>query len=376
MHGAASTVSAPVVLLILHTSTTRFPDMREYQPDQTNSRSLRNKVVGIVCEDMEMASREDDIIDDADIVMSCPDPQAVMVSYRDELGFRLDLIYPADNPRILLLAGHGLKLCLLRDRASESSGASGSPSVQIVSRGESAWTDGRAGMQYRDLIPGRMDGRYIASHIRIRDAGPVPDYVHYHDVCFQLIYCYKGWVRVVYQDQGKPFVMRAGDCILQPPGIRHRVLECSAGLEVVEISCPAEHETHVDHDMDLPVENNQPDRLFDGQRFLHFRHAEKFPAPSRRNGFTRTDTGIAAASSGTASAAIVTRTPGSEEIMVNVDTDLYFLFILLGHCTLTPQAQESRSLASGAAVSARNDSTFTVTGLSADFTALLVTSPG
>ena len=48
----------------------------------------------------------------------------------------------------------------------------------------------------------------------------------------------RGWVRVVYEDQGEPFVMEAGDLVLQPPGIRHRVLESSPGLEVVEITLP------------------------------------------------------------------------------------------------------------------------------------------
>ena len=62
-----------------------------------------------------------------------------------------------------------------------------------------------------------------------------------------------GWVRVVYEDQGPPFVVEAGDCVLQPPGIRHRVLESSAGLEVVEVTCPAAHPTHADHDMTLPT---------------------------------------------------------------------------------------------------------------------------
>lgn len=81
----------------------------------------------------------------------------------------------------------------------------------------------------------------------------MPDYVHFHKVRFQMIYCYKGWVRVVYEDQGPPLVMRAGDCVLQPPRIRHRVLESSPGLEVIEIGCPAEHETFADHDLQLPT---------------------------------------------------------------------------------------------------------------------------
>ena len=55
-----------------------------------------------------------------------------------------------------------------------------------------------------------------------------------------MIYCYKGWVRVVHEDQRPSFILQAGDCVLQPPEIRHQVLECSPGLEVIEISSPAE----------------------------------------------------------------------------------------------------------------------------------------
>ena len=56
----------------------------------------------------------------------------------------------------------------------------------------------------------------------MRAGGPVPDWVHFHKVRFQLIYCWHGWVRVVYEDQGDPFVLQAGDCVIQPPQIRHR----------------------------------------------------------------------------------------------------------------------------------------------------------
>ncbi len=115
------------------------------------------------------------------------------------------------------------------------------------------WVIGRAGMRYRDLIPGRLGGSIIASHIRIPDAGPVPDMVHYHTVGFQLIFCYSGWVRLVYEDQGPPFILGAGDCVIQPPRIRHRVLEASENLQVVEIGVPAEHVTTVDHEMELPT---------------------------------------------------------------------------------------------------------------------------
>ena len=39
---------------------------------------------------------------------------------------------------------------------------------------------GRAGMLYRDLIPDRLGGAIVASHIRIPEGGPVGDSVHFH----------------------------------------------------------------------------------------------------------------------------------------------------------------------------------------------------
>src|SRR5206468_11860225 len=37
--------------------------------------------------------------------------------------------------------------------------------------GGSDWITGRAGMEYRDLIPGRLGGKVIASHIRLTTGG-------------------------------------------------------------------------------------------------------------------------------------------------------------------------------------------------------------
>jgi hypothetical protein len=47
-------------------------------------------------------------------------------------------------------------------------------------------------MIYRDLIPGRLGGRFIASHIAIPQGGPVADWVHYHLIRFQMIFCRRG----------------------------------------------------------------------------------------------------------------------------------------------------------------------------------------
>lgn len=250
--------------------------------------------------------------------MPCDDLSAALAHYKDELGFRLDVIFPADAPRVAEMSGHGIQVRLEQSTPGK----------------DEDWGGGRAGMEYRDLIPGRMAGRYIASSIRIRNGGPVPDYVHHHHVRFQMIYCYKGWVKVVYEDQGPPFVMEAGDCVLQPPHIRHRVLASSDNMEVVEVSGPAEHETFVDHDMSLPTAALSEQRDFGGQRFVRHESGTAKWRPGPYDGFEHRDTGILAASNGFASV-IVTR-PLSEHVGAKLrnNGELFFLFVLEGQATI------------------------------------------
>ncbi|HXY97019.1 MAG TPA: hypothetical protein VEH00_08620 [Steroidobacteraceae bacterium] len=169
----------------------------------------------------------------------------------------------------------------------------------------SDWHAGRADMLYRDLIPSRLGGRFTASHILIPGGGPVPDYVHYHRVRFQMIFCKNGWVRVAYEDQGDPITLRAGDCVLQPPEIRHRVLESSAGLEVIEIGCPAAHETWSDPGMTLPTGRKTPEREFSGQRFVCHVATEAIWKASRFRGFEQRDMGIGEATNGLAGARVL-----------------------------------------------------------------------
>ncbi len=178
-------------------------------------------------------------------------------------GYRLDMIFPADDPREARMSCGDGTVVLMRANTAQGSHENGIQSA-------SEWIRGRAGMEYRDLIPDRMRGKVIASHIRLSEGGEVPDYVHYHKIDFQIIYCLKGRIKLVYEDQGEPFWLETGDLVLQPPEIRHRVLECTAGAEVIEITLPAEHDTWVDHEMDLPNDRVDHERLFGGRRF--FRH--------------------------------------------------------------------------------------------------------
>ncbi len=271
-----------------------------------------------------------------DEVLFCPDLDRAIDLF-SRLGLRLDTIFPADDPTIASLSGNGARVRLVRAGASDA-GDPGElpplrPSFTVVHPGDSAWRTGRAGMQYRDLIPGRQGGRYIGSHIRIPGGGPVPDYVHHHAIQFQIIYCYQGWVRVVYEDQGEPFVMQAGECVLQPPGIRHRVLEASPGLEVIELGAPAVHATHVDHDRSLPTRELAPDREYGGQRFVRYLPATARFSDARIAGFEASELGIAAATHGLASVHVLrARDPG--RLTYRHGADLLFHFVLRGELTL------------------------------------------
>ena len=202
-------------------------------------------------------------------------------------------------------------------------------------------------MHYRDLIPDRQGGRFIASHIHIPKGGPVPDYVHYHRIRFQMIYCYRGWVRVVYEDQGPAFVMRAGDCVLQPPGIRHRVLDCSPGLEVIEVSCPADHETRVEHELTLPTSSRRPERDFDGQRFVQHQAGKASWQSWRRAGFEARDCGIAAATRNLAEVRVVRPTEATSVEGLAHEGELLFWFILKGEADLRLEGQPDHELAAG-----------------------------
>jgi mannose-6-phosphate isomerase-like protein (cupin superfamily) len=191
-------------------------------------------------------------------------------------------------------------------------------------------------MQYRDLLPQHQGGRFIASHIVIPNGGPVPDWVHHHGVRFQTIFCVRGWVRVVYEDQGPPFVLDAGDCVLQPPGIRHRVLESSPGLEVVEVTSPAEHETFADGTLDLPTPTTEPGRRFGGQRFVRHRANGAHWQAWRLDGFECREAGIGPATGGLGELRVARPTGAGGRLppIVEHGGELMFWFVLAGALSL------------------------------------------
>ena len=348
----------------------------------------------------------------AEVCLTTTDLRADLPFFGKVLGMRLDSIYPADNPSVALFSGHGLRARLVEGRTdapgliriltddmdfaggARALTAPGGTRVEVdelnpplilpptehafvVRRlaDQAPWVIGRAGMQYRDLVPSRLGGAIIASHIRIPDGGPVPDMVHYHKVGFQLIFCIKGWVDVVYEDQGDPIRLTAGDCFIQPPEIRHRVLHASDGIEVIEIGVPAEHVTEIDHEMTLPTPHLRPDREWQGQRFVHNVGATVAWAPFRQPGYVARDTTINAGTKGVAGVVVVRKGQGSP-VWTSHSADIMFGFVMAGTMLLEGQGKEPYQLSAGDAFVIPPGMATLWADPSDDFELLEVTLPG
>jgi uncharacterized RmlC-like cupin family protein len=97
---------------------------------------------------------------------------------------------------------------------------------------------------YRDLGIAAASGGLCQAHV-IRLLSPCTDEVrkrHQHDTELQLIYVLQGWVKNEFEGEGVQ-MMSAGSCWLQPPGIKHTVLDYSADVELLEIIVPADFKT-------------------------------------------------------------------------------------------------------------------------------------
>jgi len=103
----------------------------------------------------------------------------------------------------------------------------------------------RSYAKYRDLdIVGATNGM-VRAHV-IKMVPPCDPAVvskrHYHDVEFQMIYVLKGWLKGEFDGTGV-VTMREGSCWLQPPRIKHTVLDYSDDCELLEIIMPADFDT-------------------------------------------------------------------------------------------------------------------------------------
>jgi len=285
-------------------------------------------------------------------------------------GFRVELIYPADDPHTAIVA-RGDDRMRVTSRPDASPIPAQLPPFApefVLTRAGGSAGQGRAGMLYRDLVPSRLGGRYIISHISIPGGGPVSDWVHFHKIALQLLYVRRGWVRVVYEDQGEPFVMHEGDLVLQPPEIRHRVLESSSGFEIIEIGAPAVHATFGDHVLELPNRSN-PERVFGGQRFLHHKAADTPWTPF--GGGEARETVLAEATGGLADARTIRVTDGDIHFAPH-SGELAFGFVLHGEAML--EHGDAAALHAGDAFVIPPDQPWRLANASADFRLFHVTT--
>src|SRR5512140_1271788 len=128
----------------------------------------------------------------AEVLLPCADLGPALAFFVGELGFRVETIFPADDPQVASLSGFGLRLRLepgegdpgvIRMSRPPGRGAAALvapngtrielvdpdppieipplvPQFVITRAAESPGSgEGRAGMLYRDLIPSRLGGR-------------------------------------------------------------------------------------------------------------------------------------------------------------------------------------------------------------------------
>mgnify|MGYP003440471061 FL=1 len=350
-------------------------------------------------------------VESAQVVLPCSEPISTTINFFTGIGFKVRTIVPADHPRMAVLQGFGLTLRLEVSSAAPPAHlrllttdgepatvtapngtviefAAANPPLEIpplreefvltrMADDDSAFGEGRAGMNYRDLIPGRLGGRFIASHILIPHGGPVADYVHFHNIRFQMIYCYRGWVRVAYEDQGEPMLLQEGDCFLQPSTIRHRVLEASDRMQVIEIGCPAEHETWGDPETTLPTGRTLPHRGYgaDGHRFVFHQAATASWAPWRLAGYEYRDTGIGVAMDGVAGVRVVRPVGNPAPVTTQHEAELMFHFVLDGAITLQRADDQPLRLLEGDSFVMPSHTPFTLSDPTADAQLLDVTLP-
>jgi hypothetical protein len=81
-------------------------------------------------------------------------------------------------------------------------------------------------------------------------------------------------------------------------------------MEVIEVGCPAVHDTIADHDLPLPTGRVRPDRDYGGQRFVRHVAAEAVPEPWVVEGWQERDVGIGVATGGLAGVVAVTPDAG------------------------------------------------------------------
>ncbi len=142
--------------------------------------------------------------------------------FGDTLGMRLDMIYPADDPRVAVYSGHGLRVRL-------EQGAGVNPALRIL-------TDN----------PGFADGAHMltspgGTQVEVLPLDPPLD-LPKTDHAFVL----RRLVNQAPSGNGKaPYPLAPGGCLCRPtpPGMQTRYADPSDDLELLEVALPGDFVT-------------------------------------------------------------------------------------------------------------------------------------
>lgn len=102
----------------------------------------------------------------------------------------------------------------------------------------------RSYREYRDFGIADITEGKVHVHL-IKTTAPCPEGgsgLHYHDLEFQMVYCLEGRSTVWFEGHGEQH-FEEGDCWVQPPCIKHNVLNYSDDYLLMEMTIPAEYET-------------------------------------------------------------------------------------------------------------------------------------
>jgi mannose-6-phosphate isomerase-like protein (cupin superfamily) len=96
-----------------------------------------------------------------------------------------------------------------------------------------------AGNEYRELSVGRVsDGSVGIRHLRSTAPFESGTGWHWHDMDVHVVYVLKGRITYRFDGSDEKVLVRAGDCITQPAGVPHDVVDRSDDLELLEITLP------------------------------------------------------------------------------------------------------------------------------------------
>lgn len=95
------------------------------------------------------------------------------------------------------------------------------------------------GNAYRELSVGEVtEGRVGLRHLRSTQPFQAETGWHWHDMDTHAVFVIRGHITFRYRDGPGEQVVRAGECITQPAGVPHNVIDRSDDLELLELTLP------------------------------------------------------------------------------------------------------------------------------------------